>query len=144
MRRINSGYTLLEILLATVILLIGLTAVFQTVQSALRRMAITKELTEAQNACQTVLNELLAQSSPILPDEGKTIKHLPRWKIRVEIYPASPPGLTVLHLSAEQFSPVGTPLGTKYQLLRWVPNERVRYPETTETPVGSEFDELLP
>jgi prepilin-type N-terminal cleavage/methylation domain-containing protein len=141
----NSGFTLLEILLTMAILLIGLTAVFQTTQSALRTMVKARELTEAQNACQAVLNELLARSSPIKPEEGRTVEHLPNWRIRVDIYPASQSGLYVLHLSAQQFSSVDdTLLETKYQLIRWVPAERVQFPAPEEIFTGNEFDDLFP
>jgi prepilin-type N-terminal cleavage/methylation domain-containing protein len=140
----DSGFTLLEILLTMAILLLGLTAVFQTTKLALQRMAMAKELTEAQNACQAVLNELLAQSSPIQPEEGKLIDHLPNWKIRVDVYPASQKGLYVLHLSALQFSlESDTFIGVKYQLLRWVPAERVQFPPSEETFGGNEFDDLF-
>ena len=140
----NGGFTLLEILLTMTILLLGLTAVFQTTKLALQRITAAQELTEAQNACQAVLNELLAQSSPIQPEARKTVEHLPNWKIQVDIYPASQPGLYVLHLSALQFSPVGdTFIGVKYQLLRWVPAERVQFPASDDTFGGNVFDDLF-
>ena len=141
----QNGFTLLEILLTTTILLIGLTAIFQTTRSALQSMASARELTEAQNACQAVLNELLAQSAPIQPDSGKTITNLPHWKIRIDIYPAPQPDLYVLHLSAPQFSPLDNILlGIKYQLIRWIPAERVQFPTQSETIYGNEFEDLFP
>jgi len=141
-----SGFTLLEVLLAVAILLIGLTAMFHTAHSALLRMSIAKELTDAQNACQSVLNELLAQAAPIRPDTGKTMDRLPNWRIRVDIYPASQPDLYVLHLSAQQFSPTDdTLIDTKYQLIRWVPAERVQLPDEQSMPFGiSGFESLFP
>jgi len=144
----NGGFTLLEVLLTVAILLIGLIAIFQTTRSALQRMSAARELTEAQNACQSVLHELLAQAAPIQPDAGRRIEHLPHWRIRVDIYPASQPELYVLHLSAQQFSPTNnTLLGTKYQLIRWVPAERVQLPEPLmhgSLPFGgSEFESLF-
>ena len=141
----SGGFTLLEVLLTAAILLIGLTAVFETTRSALQRMSAARELTEAQNACQSVLNELLAQASPIQPDSGKRVAHLPNWRIRVDIYPAPQSGLFVLHLSAQQFSPTDdTLLGVRYQLIRWVPAERVQLPEQQlEMFGGSEFESLF-
>ena len=140
----DSGFTLLEILLTMAILLLGLTAVFQTTKLALQRMTTAKELADVQNACQAVLNELLAQSSPIKPEPEKRIEHLLNWKIQVDIYPASQAGLYVLHLSALQFSPTDNSfIGVKYQLLRWVPSERVQFPTSEETFGGSEFDDLF-
>ena len=143
-RREDNGFTLLEMLLVMTIMVVGLTAVFQTTRSALQRMTLARELTEAQNACQAILNELLARSAPIEPNEGRTVEHLPHWKIRVDIYPASQSDLCVLHLSAQQFSPDGTLRGVRYQLLRWVPAEKVRLPEPPETLfIGNEFNSLF-
>ena len=140
----RNGFTLLEILLTTAILLIGLTAVLQTTRSALQTMVKVRELTEAQNACQAVLNELLARSSPIQPEAGRTIEHLPHWRIRIDIYPAPQNGLYVLHLSAQQFSPVDdTLVETKYQLLRWVSAERVQLPASSEILIEDEFENLF-
>ena len=140
LQRQNNGFTLLEILLTTAILLVGLAAVVHSTRSALQRMSAAKELTKAQNACQAVLNELLAQSAPIQPDTGKPVEHMPLWKIRVDIYPATQPGLYALHLSAQHFLPDGTLLDTKYQLIRWVPAERVSIPDPMEMYMGSELD----
>jgi prepilin-type N-terminal cleavage/methylation domain-containing protein len=137
----KNGFTLVEILITIAILVIGLAAVFQVTRSGLQRMTMSRELTEAQNACQAVLNELLARSVPIQPDAGKTIEHLPHWKIRVDIYPASQSGLYVLHLSAEQFSPEGAFIAVRYQLLRWIPAERVQFPEPSEMFMENEFDD---
>ena len=137
------GFTLLEILLATVILLIGLTAVLQTTRSALQRMTMAKELTEVQNACQAILNEWLARSSPMQPEADRAVAHLPHWKIRVDIYPAAQEGLYVIHLSAQQFLPNGISLGIKYHLVRWIPGIRVSMPEQIEIPIENEFDNLF-
>ena len=148
-KRQTGGFTLLEILLAVSILLIGLTAMFHTTRSALVRMSVAKELTEAQNACQSVLNELLAQAAPIQPDTGKTIERLPNWRIRVDIYPAPQSGIYVLHLSAQQFSPKDdTLIGIKYQLIRWVPAERVRVSDPLNVPEQQypiqQYPDMLP
>jgi len=145
-RRECNGFTLLEILLTTVVLLMGLTAVFHTTRSALKRITLARELTEAQNACQAVLNDLLTRTTPIELNAGRTVEHLPNWKIRVDIYPASQPGLYVLHLSAQQFAEGGVSPDIRYQMLRWVPAERVKLPEPTETffENRSEFDSLFP
>ena len=145
-QRQHGGFTLLEILLTTAILLVGLTVVFQTTKSALQRTAEARDLTEAQNACQSVLNELLAQSAPIQPDSGRSVDNLPNWKIKIDIYPASQTGLYVLHLLAQQFSLDGTLVGIKYQLLRWVPAERVQVAESLEMPItgtGDIFEDLF-
>jgi len=103
---------------------------------------MARELTEAQNACQAVLNELLARTVPIEPSEGIAVEHLPDWRIRVDIYPASQPGLYVLHLSAHHFSSDAALFDARYELLRWVPAERVRLPESLQGPAGLLYDEF--
>ncbi|MCL2004982.1 MAG: prepilin-type N-terminal cleavage/methylation domain-containing protein [Planctomycetaceae bacterium] len=141
----KTGFTLLEVLLAVAVLFIGLMAVFQTTRSALQTMNTAKELAEAQNACQALLNELLAQSAPIQADEGKAIERLPDWQIQVEIYPAPQTGLYVLHLSVLHGSEMQRDV--KYQLVRWLPEERVQVSAESSTSsdisIGNEFEDLF-
>ena len=125
----RSGFTLLEILLTTTVLLVGLTAVLHTSRLALRKIAEARELTEVQNACHSLLSELLVQAAPIRPDAGKTIPHLPQWKIRVDLYHSPQSRLYVLHLSAQKLSSQDDMrFGVKYQVIRWIPIERVWFP----------------
>ena len=138
----RNGFTLFEILLTTMVLLVGLSVVFHTTRSALQRLSAAREQAEIQNTCQTILHELLAQSAPIRPDPGKTIPHLPHWKIRIDLYPAPQSRLYVLHLSAQQFSPQDNLLlGVHYHLIRWIPIERVWFPPIQQEMMeGSEFE----
>ncbi|GHT17248.1 hypothetical protein FACS1894189_2780 [Planctomycetales bacterium] len=141
----QSGYTLLEVLIATAVLVLGLAAVFGTSNSAQRKAIAAAELTDVQLACQSALNELLVQPKPIKPVSDLNIVGLPNWKIAVECYSSPQKGLAVLHLSAQQFLPVShIPLGFRYQLLRWVPEERIL--SATQSEIineVNEFDDLF-
>jgi prepilin-type N-terminal cleavage/methylation domain-containing protein len=131
------GYTLLEILIATAILLLGLTAILGIMRSTHQRSVAAADLADAQLACQTLLNELLAQQSRIKPIPAKPIEGLPDWNITVAVYPATQPGLFTVHVTAQKFdSNTKMPAGRMYQLLRWVPQDRVEIPENNETLEG--------
>jgi prepilin-type N-terminal cleavage/methylation domain-containing protein len=131
------GYTLLEVLIATAILLLGLTAVLGIVRSIHKRSVAAADLADAQLACQTLLNELLAQQSPIKPVPAQPIAGLPDWNIALAIYPSPQPELYVLHLTARKSDPATKiPVGVTYQLLRWVHRDRVEIPESKETIEG--------
>jgi prepilin-type N-terminal cleavage/methylation domain-containing protein len=133
----RQGYTLLEILIATAILLLGLTAVLGIQRSIHQRSVAAADLADAQLACQTLLNELLAQQSRIKPIPAKPIEGLPDWKITVTVYPATQPGLFTVHVTAQKYdSNTQMPAGIMYQLLRWVPHDRVEIPENNETLEG--------
>jgi prepilin-type N-terminal cleavage/methylation domain-containing protein len=141
----HSGYTLLEVLIATAVLVLGLAAVFGASKSAQQRAAASAELTDIQLACQSAINELLVQPQPIQSGLSLNIEGLPDWKIIVECYPSPQKGLVVLHLSAQQFLPVSNiPLGIRYQLLRWIPEERIRS-ETQSDSINevNEFEDLF-
>lgn len=128
------GYTLLEILMATAILLLGLTAILGIMRSTHQRSVAAADLADAQLACQTLLNELLAQQSRIKPIPAKPIEGLPDWKITVTVYPATQSGLFTVHVIAQKFdSKTQMPVGIMYQLFRWVPQDRIEIPENNET-----------
>lgn len=137
------GYTLLEILMATAILLLGLTAVLGIMRSIHQRSVAAADLADAQLACQTLLNELLAQQSRIKPLPAKPIEGLPDWNIAVTVYPATKPELCVVHVTAQKIDlNTKLPAGIMYQLLRWVHQDRVEIPENKEIIEGTDlFDE---
>jgi prepilin-type N-terminal cleavage/methylation domain-containing protein len=139
------AYTLLEILIATTILLLGLTAVFGVMRSAQKRSVAAADLADAQLACLTAMNELLAQQSPIKPSLPKTIEGLPDWKMTVAVFPSIKPELYVLHVIAQKFDSKGEmPVGIMYQLLRWIPSYRVELTKQNDGIEGiSVFDDLF-
>lgn len=129
----RAGYSLLEILVALTILVIGLAAVFGITQSARHRSIASSNLAAAQLSCQTTLNELLAKQQPIAPIPLRPIEGLQHWKLTVNLYAASQQGLSVIHVTALEYLPQSDiPTGISYQLLRWIPIERVQVAQTTD------------
>ena len=128
----RSGYSLLEILFATTILTIGLITVLSITQSARHRSQASSNLATAQLACQTAINELLAAQQPIAPVPLRDIEGLRNWKLTVSLYSSAFQGLSVIHVTALEYLPQGDiSTGVSYQLLRWVPSERIQMPQTS-------------
>jgi prepilin-type N-terminal cleavage/methylation domain-containing protein len=136
---LRNGYTLLEVLIAAAVLLLGLTVVFSITRSAQRQSAAAANLAAAQLACQTALNELLAQQLPIKPVVFQAVEGLPDWRLSVMISPSSRPELYVLHVNAQKFTPQGVPTGAAYQLFRWVPQFRVELPQENNSIEETDF-----
>lgn len=127
------GYTLLEIVIATGVLVIGLAAVFGMARSARQKSVTASDLASVQLVCQTTLNELLARQSPIKAFGPRNLEEVPEWKIALWIYPSPQAEMYVLHLTTRKFTASGDPLpGSQYQLIRWVPRHRVRISDPEE------------
>ncbi|MDR2755231.1 MAG: prepilin-type N-terminal cleavage/methylation domain-containing protein [Planctomycetaceae bacterium] len=139
---IRDGYTLLEVLMATAILLLGLSTVLGIMRSTHQRSIAAADLADAQLACQTLLNELLAQQSRIKPVPAKPIEGLPDWNISVTVYPAAKTGLFVVHITAQKIDlHTQKPTGIMYQLFRWVSQDRIEVPESREIIEGTDLFE---
>lgn len=124
------GYTLLEILVATTILVIGLASLFGIARSAQKKSVDAADLASVQLACQSTLNELLARQAPIKSFGIRNLDDVPQWKITLDIRPSPKRGLYTLHLTAQKFTLQGDlPVGAPFHLLRWVPEERVQLPD---------------
>lgn len=140
----NDGYTLLEILIATGVLVVGLAAVFGVTQSAQKRSVAASDLSEVQLQCQTILNEQLAKQDAIKPFAPRSMDALRNWRIALNIYPAPKPELSVLHLTAQKFAmPENLPAGPTYHLIRWIPRHRVQLPDEQQSIMTEEreFDD---
>ena len=143
MTRVCSGYSLLEILIATSILAVGLLAIVSLAQSAHRRSQDASDLAAVELAVQTTLNELLAKQSPLEPIPPRPIDGVRNWKLEVQLYESPRPDLVTVLLNAQKFTPQdGSPVGISYQLVRWVPKHRVRLMESSVDPFPvSEYDD---
>ena len=146
MTRVCSGYSLLEVLVATTILAIGLLAIFGLTQSAHMRSLDASDLAAVEIAVQTALNELLAKQSSIEPIPPRSIDGVRHWKLEVKLYESPRPGLAAVYINAQKFMPPeGLPAGISFQLVRWVPRARclIRDTELDRREVVSEFDDLF-
>lgn len=138
-----AGYTLLEVLIATGILVVGLAAVFGVTRLAQRKSITASDLAVAQLEYQAILNENLAKQDLIKPFAPRPLDKAKNWLIALNIYPSPQPGLAVLHLSAQKFSQLGNIIdGPPYHLVRWIPQHRVQLPNQQNAMTESmEFDD---
>ncbi len=130
--RRRSGYSLLEILIATTVLALGLLAIFGLTQTAHQRSLDSSDLAAVELALQSTLNELLAQQKPIEPLTFRPIEGVRHWMLEVKLFESPRPGLATIFLNAQKFSPQGDgPDGPSFQLVRWIPKHRVNIAEST-------------
>ena len=144
----DQGYSLLEVLMATTILAVGLLAIFCLTRSAHHRSLDASDLAAVELAAETMLNELLARQSPIEPIPLRSIDGVRNWKLEVKLYESPRPDLAAIFINAQKFTPQGdVPVGISFQLVRWVPKVRceVRDFEGGNREAGfvSEFDDLF-
>jgi len=121
----HPAYSLLEVLMATTILAVGLLAIFGLTRSAHDRSLDASDLAAVELAVQTTLNELLAGQSPIKPIPPHPIDGVRNWKLEVKLYNSPRSELASLFINAQKFSPQDdSPVGISFQLVRWVPKAR--------------------
>lgn len=129
----RGAYTLLEVLIATAVLVVGLIAVFSVSRAAQKKSVDASELAAAQLAAQTLLNELLAAEEPIRPIAFRPLEGLRFWKIAVNVHPTPENDLLAVLITSQKFTPQGDmPTGVPYHLVRWVPRHRVQLPRSPE------------
>ena len=143
---IRKGYSLLEVLVATTILAIGLLAIFGLTRSAHHRSLDASDLAAVELAAETMLNELLARQSPIEPISWRPIDGVRNWKLEVKLYESPRPDLASIFINAQKFAPQGdVPVEISFQLVRWVPKRKCRGQdsggENREAGIVSEFDD---
>ena len=142
----HTGYSLLEVLMATAILAVGLLAILGLTRSAHQRSRDASDLAAVELAVQTTLNELLAKQSPIEPIPPRPIDGVRNWKLEVKLYDSPRNDLATMFLLAQKFTPQGdVPVGISFQLVRWVSKARcvIRDSgfENQDTGFVSEFDD---
>ena len=96
-----AGFSLLEVLLATSIL-VGCLAVLSELAALGRRNAEeAQELTTAQAVCETHLNEILAGIKPAEPAEEQPVEGHPGWLYRVAVEQLPPTSLLQLEVTVQ-------------------------------------------
>jgi len=98
----RAGYSLLEVLLALVVLVIGIAALTSLIDHAQSDAQIAAELSAAQIACQTRLNEMLGGVRPIVPVSNEPVPNLPYWFFSVDLQPAEKIGLTSVRAAVDK------------------------------------------
>lgn len=119
MSRRRSGFSLLEVLVATGVLLACVVLLMQLSYLGRRRAETAEVLSTAQRLCQNKLNEMLCGVSPITAVDNQPLEDETDWTFSVEITPISR-GLSAVRVSVAQPTPDGQQGQPKFALVRWV------------------------
>jgi Tfp pilus assembly protein PilV len=118
-RSSRAGFSLLEVMLASGILL-GCVIVLSQLAGLGRRHANNAEdMAKAQYLCQNKMNEMLAGMDAIDPADNEAIEDAPGWLFSVAIEPLSQPGLVAVRVTVSQEVEEGQ-TGREFTLVRWV------------------------
>lgn len=112
--RIRSGFSLLEVIIATAILAasgVMLMSMFSTGDRHARR---AEKRALAQMLCQSKMDELLANPNQLQPIETQVFQHYPGWIYSVALHPTALEGFVQLSLSVTHIP--GTDIGANMAL----------------------------
>jgi len=126
----NSGYTLIEVLVALTVLIIGFSALTTMTTRARRAAIAAEELSTVQLTCQTRVNEMLAGVRPFTPTFHEPVTGLDDWFLTVEMFPASKPGITAVRAQMYRERQSGNTqtrhAGTDFfEITHWINNSRL-------------------
>jgi len=98
-RRRPAGFSLMEVLLATSILLGCLIVLGELAYVGRKHAESSQDRSTAQLLCQSKLNELLAGAAPVEPVQSQPLDDRPGWVYSVELAPAGRLGLTAVRVT---------------------------------------------
>ncbi|MGL4943489.1 MAG: hypothetical protein ACRC46_09900 [Thermoguttaceae bacterium] len=121
------GYTLIEVLVTTAVLVVGLGSVMQLSALTLREAQVASEISLAEMACQSHLATLMATNKPIARHTVVAIPDLPHWTLTVTVVPSQVRGVATLTLNARRGQPAATTprSGPHFTLTQFVYNSRI-------------------
>ncbi len=117
------GFSLLEVLLATGILVGSAITLMELASIGNRHAASARDLARSQLICQTKLNEIICGLAPAETVRPTPLEENPRWVYWVDVQPADQPGLLVLEVGAAH-EPLGRKQSARFTLLRWIRDEQ--------------------
>ena len=118
-RRVRAAFSLLEVLVATSILLGALIVLSELAGIGGRRVQSAVALATAQRICQTKMHELLAGLADPEPVEDEPVADEPGWLYSIQTEPVSQPGLIAVRVTVAQDLPEEK-RPARLTLVRWV------------------------
>ncbi len=125
MRRSRHGFSLLEVLLATGILIGSAIVLMELVGIGSRHASAARDLAKSQLICQTRLNEILAHAARLEPSPPTPCEDDPQWVVWVDLRPLPQSGFAALEVSAAH-EPKPQKQSAKFTLVRWVRDPQSR------------------
>ena len=125
----RAGYTLIEVLVALAVLIAGFTALSTMTNHARRAAIAAEELSVAQLACQTRINEMLAGIRPVAAAFNESVPELDHWYMTTELFSATKPGLTTVRIQMHRERQPGDTGGfggtNSFEITSWIDNTRL-------------------
>lgn len=126
-RRPRHGFSLLEVLLATSILIGSAIVLMELASIGSRHASTARDLAKSQLICQTKLNEILTRIAPVEAVRPMPVEDEPEWVYWIDVQPLKQPGLVLVEVNAVH-EPVPRKQSARFILTRWV-----RDPQTTKS-----------
>lgn len=142
----RTGFSLMEVLLATSILLASLIVLGQLAAVGRKHARDAEAWTTAQLSCQTKLNEILAGIEPVRSIQEEALPDAPGWVYSVEVESAGRLGLASLRVIVSEDVAALEEAGVErrlkqFSLTRWISDP---YRESsTDTPFGESFGDRV-
>lgn len=105
----RGGFTLLEILVAFAILIMGLSIVAALATTSARQAVQVEEETGVQLACQNLMNAILAGDATVSLGVEVPLPDVPNWAARVDLLDGPISNLVAIRIVATRFEIIETP-----------------------------------
>ena len=115
----SRGFTLLELLVAMTILLLGLLAIYLLNNTSRTASIAAEELAFVQLACQTKMNELLASNAHSMADSVEAVPNTNGWTISVTTFSVDHQGVYGARITARKRGTTLSDANGTYELVRW-------------------------
>ena len=113
------GFSLMEVMLATGVLLGSSVALIELANLGRRQASRAYDLNEAQLLCQAKLDEMVAEIEPVKAAEEQELEDHPGWMYSVEIEPTRMRRLSAVKVSVFQEEHDGN-RPARFTLVRWL------------------------
>ena len=118
---VSHGFTLMELLIAMTILLLGLSAIYHLNNASRTASVAAEELAFVQLACQTKMNELLASNTrPIQTGSVEMVPNTNGWSMSVATFSLNRQGIYGVRITAGKRGAATADTYGSYELVRWV------------------------
>lgn len=137
-RRVRSGFSLMEVMLATSILLASSIVLVELATIGRKQASNAYDLNVAQLLCQAKLDEIVSGISTATAVEEMEMEDNPGWLYSVEMVPIVDRNLTALKVTIIQVTDENhRPI--RFSLVRWIPDRLAdnTQPASTDMPTSS-------
>lgn len=132
----RSGFSLLEILLATTILLGAIVVLGQLAQLGLRNAREASKTSEAQQLCRNKLEAIALRLEPAEVVEDVPLDEAPQWLYSIEMEPVEREGMTAVRVTIKEDLPEQS-RPTTFSLVRWLLTTDSLLDASGESPFGA-------